>query len=49
MLINNIEYDKWRNEQLKYFKKHLTYLEKGSNGYNIILKGINEFKLNNSL
>jgi hypothetical protein len=44
MLIKNIEYDKWRSEQLKYFKKHLRYLEKGSLAYNIILKGINDFK-----
>lgn len=40
MITENFDKKKWKNEQVKYFKKYLNNFQKNSTEYRIIKKGI---------
>jgi hypothetical protein len=44
MAINNLDMNKWKREQLDYFKRYLNSFHIDSKEYNIIMKGIQDLE-----
>jgi hypothetical protein len=44
MAINNLDMNKWKREQLEYFKRYLNSFHIDSKEYNIIMKGIQDLE-----
>ena len=44
MLHRDINMGKWKEEQVKYFRKYLTAFNRDSREYNIIKRGIEELE-----
>lgn len=44
MAINNLDMNRWKREQLEYFKRYLNSFHIDSKEYNIIMKGIQELE-----
>ena len=44
MAINNLDMNKWKREQLDYFKRYLNSFHIDSKEYSIIMKGIQDLE-----
>jgi hypothetical protein len=44
MTITNLDMNKWKREQLEYFKRYLNSFHIDSKEYNIIMKGIQDLE-----
>ena len=44
MLHNKGELNKWKNDQVQYFKEYLKNFDKDSKQYNLIMEGLRELE-----
>ena len=44
MVIDNTDINKWRKDQIKFFKEYLGFFENGSKEHNLIKKGIEDLE-----